>query len=99
MYIRGTLESNNHKINIVLFLSFFNTFFVFFRSPPTFVVIFFLCFVFVFCVGVKVSAIFAEYAGILASEGETTTALKYIKGQGHDGAVLMDRYVRIIALH
>lgn len=40
---------------------------------------------------VKVSAIFAEYAGILASEGETETALKYIKGQGHNGAVLQDR--------
>lgn len=41
----------------------------------------------------QVSAIFAEYAGILASEGETATALKYIKGQGHTGAVLQDRSV------
>ncbi|CAM9169034.1 unnamed protein product [Ectocarpus sp. 6 AP-2014] len=41
--------------------------------------------------GEEVSAIFAEYAGILASEGETETAFKYIKGQGQNGAVLQDR--------
>lgn len=46
------------------------------------------------CSPKKVSAIFAEYAGILASEGETETAFKYIKGQGQNGAVLQDRYVR-----
>lgn len=37
--------------------------------------------------------IFAEYAGFLASEGERETALKYIRGQGGEGAVLLDRFV------
>lgn len=42
-------------------------------------------------VGSQVAAIFAEYAGILASEGEMETALKYIQGQDPNGAVLLDR--------
>lgn len=54
-------------------------------------------------VGVRrqVAAIFTEYAGILASEGETETALKYIRGQDGSGAVLMDRLVvqRIAYMH
>lgn len=40
----------------------------------------------------KVSAIFAKYAGILASEGETQTALKYVNnGNTESGAILLDR--------
>lgn len=40
----------------------------------------------------KVSTIFAEYAGILASEGETQTALKYVSnGNTESGAILLDR--------
>eukprot|EP00904_Undaria_pinnatifida_P012810 jgi/Undpi1/865/HiC_scaffold_10.g04329.m1 len=41
--------------------------------------------------GDQVAEIFAEYAGFLASEGERETALKYIRGQGGEGAVLLDR--------